>query len=87
MQVQYFCNFVCLYTHDQQLNQDFLLLFGVETVLKVVSHFSSILEAKVINEAKHLTQSVELCWLPKAAEKMTENDDTSKLIGMIGFYS
>ncbi|KAE8284665.1 hypothetical protein D5F01_LYC18001 [Larimichthys crocea] len=32
---------------------------------------------KVINEARHLTQSVEVCRLLKAAEKLTENDDTT----------
>lgn len=32
---------------------------------------------KVIEEAKHLNQSTELCRLLKAAEKLTENDDTN----------
>ncbi|CAB1415164.1 unnamed protein product [Pleuronectes platessa] len=50
----------------KQLNQDFLLLFGAET-----ASFRS----KVINEAKHLTQSIELSQLLKAAEKLTETDD------------
>ncbi|CAB1445270.1 unnamed protein product [Pleuronectes platessa] len=33
--------------------------------------------SKVINEAKHLTQSIELSQLLKAAEKLTESDDTT----------
>lgn len=77
--------FTCLY--DQQLNQDFLLLFGAETASKMLEKWDTTFRPKVINEAKHLTQSVELCRLLKAAEKLTENDDTSKLIDMIDFYS
>ncbi|XP_053301814.1 uncharacterized protein LOC128460594 [Pleuronectes platessa] len=57
------------------LNQDFLLLFGAETA----SFRSKVIErgetspyiGPVINEAKHLTQSIELSQLLKAAEKLT----------------
>ncbi|KAM6919917.1 uncharacterized protein PEZ65_011943 [Lycodopsis pacificus] len=48
------------------LNQDFLLLFGAETF-----------KPKVIKEAKHLTQSTELCRLLTAAENLSENDHTN----------
>lgn len=78
-----FCVFICLY--DQQLNQDFLLLFGAETASKMLEKWDTTLRLKIINEAKHLTQSIELCRLLKAAEKLTENDDTSKQINMIDF--
>lgn len=59
------------------LNQDFLLLFGAETASKMLEKWDTTFRPKVINEAKHLTQSVELCRLRKAAEKLTENDDTT----------
>ena len=74
---------MCLY--DQQLNQDFLLLFGAETASKMLEKWDTTFRPKVINEAKQLTQSAEVCRLLKAAEKLTENDDTSKLIEMILF--
>ncbi|XP_056251846.1 uncharacterized protein LOC130181563 [Seriola aureovittata] len=59
------------------LNQDFLLLFGPETASKMLEKWDTTFRPKVISEAKHLTQSVELCRLLKAAEKLTENDDTT----------
>ncbi|KAI3358309.1 hypothetical protein L3Q82_014688, partial [Scortum barcoo] len=59
------------------LNQDFLLLFRAETASKMLEKWDTTFRPKVINEAKHLTQSVELCRLLKAAEKLTENDDTT----------
>lgn len=77
--------FACMY--DQQLNQDFLLLFGAETASKMLEKWDTAFRPKVIKEAKHLTQSTELCQLLKAAEKLTENDDTSKLHDMLGLYS
>ena len=43
--------------------------------------------SKIISEAKHLTQSIDLCRLLKAAEKQTDNDDDSKLMNMFDFYS
>ncbi|XP_054483514.1 uncharacterized protein LOC129116845 [Anoplopoma fimbria] len=63
------------------LNQDFLLLFGGETASKMLEKWDTAYTAfkyKVIKEAKQLTQSKELCRLLNAAEKPTENDDTSK---------
>lgn len=75
--------YLCLY--DRQRNQDFLFLFGTETASKMLEKWDTTLRLKVINEAKHLTQSIELCRLLKAAEKLTENDDTSKQINMIDF--
>nr|XP_046240238.1 uncharacterized protein LOC124056643 isoform X2 [Scatophagus argus] len=59
------------------LNQDFLLLFGAETASKMLERWDTTFRPKVIDEAKHMTQSVELCRLLKAAEKLTENDDTT----------
>ncbi|CAL9694442.1 unnamed protein product [Knipowitschia caucasica] len=59
------------------LNQDFFLLFGAETSSKMLEKWDTTFRPKVINEAKHLTQSVELCRLQKAAEKTAENDDTT----------
>ncbi|XP_049418457.1 uncharacterized protein LOC125880188 [Epinephelus fuscoguttatus] len=59
------------------LNQDFLLLFGAETASKLLEKWDTAFRPKVIKEAKHLTQSTELCRLLKAAEKLTENDDTT----------
>ncbi|MED6291513.1 hypothetical protein CHARACLAT_024431 [Characodon lateralis] len=43
------------------LNQDFLLLFGVETASEMLEKWDTTFRSKVINEAKHLTQSTELC--------------------------
>ena len=63
--------------YDQQLNQDFLLLFDGETASKMLEKWDTAFKYKVIKEAKQLTQSKELCRL-NAAEKPTENDDTSK---------
>ncbi|MEQ2316750.1 hypothetical protein AMECASPLE_035781 [Ameca splendens] len=68
------------------LNEDFLLLFGVETASKMLEKWDTTFRPKVINEAKHLTQSTELCRPLKAAEKLTENDDTRGLIDMIFFF-
>ncbi|XP_035809342.2 uncharacterized protein LOC118471082 [Amphiprion ocellaris] len=59
------------------LNQDFLLLFGAETASKMLEKWDTAFRPKVIKEAKHLTLSTELCRLLKAAEKLTENDDTN----------
>ncbi|XP_013867477.1 uncharacterized protein LOC106520091 [Austrofundulus limnaeus] len=58
------------------LNQDFLLLFGVETASKMLEKWETTFKPKVIKEAKQLTQSTELCRLLKAAEKLTEDDTT-----------
>ncbi|CAL8342215.1 unnamed protein product [Arctogadus glacialis] len=59
------------------LNQDFLLLFGGETASKMLEKWDTAFKNKVIKVAKQLTQSKELCRLLNAAEKPTENDDTS----------
>uniref|UniRef100_A0AAV2K847 Uncharacterized protein n=1 Tax=Knipowitschia caucasica TaxID=637954 RepID=A0AAV2K847_KNICA len=59
------------------LNQDFFLLFGAKTSSKMLEKWDTTFRPKVINEAKHLTQSVELCRLQKAAEKPAENDETT----------
>ncbi|KAJ8346788.1 hypothetical protein SKAU_G00281890 [Synaphobranchus kaupii] len=58
------------------VNQDFLLLFGAETASTMLEKWDTAFKHKVIEEAKHLTQSTELCRLLKAAEKLAENDDT-----------
>ena len=69
-----------MYSHvyDQKLNQDLLLLFGGETASKMLEKWDTAFKNKVIKEAKQLTQSKELCRLLNAAEKPTENDNTSK---------
>ncbi|TWW68295.1 hypothetical protein D4764_19G0000930 [Takifugu flavidus] len=43
----------------------------------MLEKWDTTLRLKVINEAKHLTRSIELCRLLKAAEKLTDNDDTT----------
>ncbi|XP_026041762.1 uncharacterized protein LOC113032833 [Astatotilapia calliptera] len=62
----------CVY--DEQVNQDFLLLFGAETATKLLEKWDMSFKPKVIKEAKQLTQSTDLCRLIKAAEKPTESD-------------
>ena len=61
--------------YDQQVNQDFLLLFGAETATKLLEKWDTSFKPKVIKEAKHLTQSTDLCHLLNAAKKLAENDD------------
>lgn len=68
--------FVCVF--DQQLNQDFLLLFGEETSSRLLEKWDTTFKPKIIEEAKHLTKSTELHRLLKAAETHAEDDDTSK---------
>ncbi|KAK1887500.1 Granulocyte-macrophage colony-stimulating factor, partial [Dissostichus eleginoides] len=58
------------------LTQDFLLLFGTETACKMFEKWDTAFKIKIIKEAKHLTQSTELCRLLNAAETLEENDDT-----------
>lgn len=60
----------CVYV--EQVNQDFLLLFGAETATKLLEKWDTSFKPKVIKEAKQLTQSTDLCRLIKAAEKPTE---------------
>lgn len=64
---------------DQQVNQDFLLLFVAETASKMLEKWDISFKLKVIKEAKQLTPTTELCRLLKAAEKLAENDETGKL--------
>ena len=70
--------------YDQQINQDFLMLFGAETSSKLLEKWVTSLKPKVIKEPKHLTQSTAVCRLLKAAEKLTENAENGKLYGMVG---
>lgn len=65
--------------YDQQVNQDFLLLFGAETATKLLEKWDTSFKPKVIKEAKQLTPSTDLCHLLKAAEKLAENDDNGTL--------
>lgn len=51
----------------------------------MLEEWNTLLRLKVINEAKHPTQSADLCRVQKAAEKLTANDDTSKQISMVDF--
>ncbi|XP_034386214.1 uncharacterized protein LOC117729344 [Cyclopterus lumpus] len=59
------------------LNQDFLLLFGAETAAKMLEKWDTAFKPKVIKEAKHLTQTAELCRLLTAAENLAENDHST----------
>lgn len=69
--------------HDQQVNQDFLLLFGAETASKLLKKWDTSFKPKIIKEAKQLTQSADLCRLLKAAEKLGESDGNGKLHSML----
>ncbi|MEQ2244748.1 hypothetical protein ILYODFUR_020377, partial [Ilyodon furcidens] len=82
-----FKTFPCFLDFKGLLNEEFFLLFGVETASKMLEMWDTTFRPKVINEAKHLTQSTELCRPLKAADrKPTENDDTRGLINMIVFF-
>lgn len=72
-----------MYVYDQQINQDFLLLFGAETASKLLEKWDTSFKPKVIKEAKHLTQSTDLCCLLKAAENLTEHDENGTLHSML----
>ncbi|KAJ8285246.1 hypothetical protein GJAV_G00024610 [Gymnothorax javanicus] len=50
------------------VNQDFSLLFGLETACKLLENWDNSFKAKVIREARCLTQSADLCNLLKCAE-------------------
>ncbi|KAL4660860.1 hypothetical protein GN956_G771 [Arapaima gigas] len=56
------------------VNQDFTLLFGLETSCKLLETWDSCFKAKVIKEAKSLTQSAELCSLIRCAEYEPNED-------------
>lgn len=71
----------CVYV--EQVNQDFLLLFGAETATKLLEKWDTSFKPKVIKEAKQLTQSTDLCRLIKAAEKPTESDASGRLHSML----
>lgn len=72
------------FVYDEQVNQDFLLLFGAETAAKLLEKWDTSFKPKVIKEAKQLTQSTDLCRLIKAAaEKPTESDASGRLCGML----
>lgn len=70
--------------YDQQVNQDFMLLFGAETASELLERWDTAFKHTVIEEAKHLTQSTERCQLVNAAEELSENHDNSKLHGRLG---
>lgn len=53
---------------DQQVNQDFLLLFGAETASKMLEKWDTSFKLKFIKEAKQLTPTTELCRLLKASK-------------------
>lgn len=72
--------------YDEQVNQDFLLMFGPETATKLLEKWDTSFKPKVIKEAKHLTQSTDLCHLLKAAEKLTENYENGRLHSMLVWY-
>ncbi|KAG7481489.1 hypothetical protein MATL_G00067280 [Megalops atlanticus] len=56
------------------VNQDFTLLFGLETSCKLLENWDSSFKAKVIKEAKSLTQSADLCNLLRCAEYEPSSD-------------
>ncbi|KAI4830465.1 hypothetical protein KUCAC02_002095 [Chaenocephalus aceratus] len=68
---------ITLQHRQDLLTQDFLLLFGTETACKIFEKWDTAFKIKIIKEAKHLTQSTELCRLLNAVETLAENDDTS----------
>ena len=55
--------------YDQQVNQDFLLLFGAETATKLLEKWDTSFKPKVIKEAKQLTPSTDLCHLLKSCRE------------------
>ncbi|XP_018613767.1 uncharacterized protein LOC108937987 [Scleropages formosus] len=57
------------------VNQDFTLLFGLETSCKLLETWDSCFKAKVIKEAKSLTQSADLYGLLKCAEYEPNEDE------------
>ncbi|XP_023810684.1 uncharacterized protein LOC111946284 isoform X2 [Oryzias latipes] len=59
------------------LNQDFVLVFGAETASRMLEKWDTTFKQKIIEEAKHLTRTNELFQLLKAAENLTENDETN----------
>ena len=56
-------------------------MFGDETASKLLEKWDTAFKHKVIQEAKHLTESALLCRLLRAAEDPSDNDDTSELNG------
>ncbi|XP_036383845.1 uncharacterized protein LOC118777187 isoform X2 [Megalops cyprinoides] len=64
------------------VNQDFTLLFGLETSCKLLENWDSSFKAKVIKEAKSLTQSADLCNLLRCAEREPSSDqDLPEVLG------
>ncbi|XP_048859957.1 uncharacterized protein LOC125727266 isoform X2 [Brienomyrus brachyistius] len=54
------------------VNQDFTLLFGLETSCKLLESWTHVFKAKVIKEAKCLTQSADLSVLLRSAEHKSD---------------
>ncbi|XP_061116341.1 uncharacterized protein LOC133140415 [Conger conger] len=64
------------------VNQDFTLLFGLETACKLLENWDSSFKAKVMREARCLTQSADLCNLLKCAEYEPVSDqDVPEVLG------
>ncbi|KAJ8401607.1 hypothetical protein AAFF_G00379240 [Aldrovandia affinis] len=64
------------------VNQDFTLLFGLETSCKLLENWDSSFKAKVIKEARSLTQPTDLCCLLKCAEYEPSSDqDVPEVLG------
>ncbi|KAJ8381016.1 hypothetical protein SKAU_G00017940 [Synaphobranchus kaupii] len=64
------------------VNQDFTLLFGLETACKLLENWDNSFKAKVIKEARSLTQSADLCNLLKCAEYEPSSDqDVPEVLG------
>ncbi|KAG9354984.1 hypothetical protein JZ751_001697 [Albula glossodonta] len=64
------------------VNQDFTLLFGLETSCKLLENWDSCFKTKVIKEAKSLTQSPDLHNLLKCAEyEPSSEQDVPEVLG------
>ncbi|KAG5841456.1 hypothetical protein ANANG_G00199690 [Anguilla anguilla] len=64
------------------VNQDFTLLFGLETACKLLENWDSSFKAKVIREARCLTQSADLSNLLKCAEyEPISEQDVPEVLG------
>lgn len=57
------------------VNQDFTLLFGVETASRLMERWDKVFKPKIITEAKHLTQTLDIHQLLAAAEAVGQNDN------------
>lgn len=57
------------------VNQDFTLLFGLETTSRLLERWDKVFKPKIITEAKHLTQTLDIHQLLAAAEAVGQSDN------------